>query len=166
MTDYLIRNTDSPMLVAHMFRSDRIELLAKLTAMGHDVRPFDGSRAMIKEWNEGKIPVMLLHPASAGPGLNLQDGGHTLIWYTAPHSLEHWIQLNGRIDRMGQKHPVTIYRLLTKGTHDTQLPLKLERKDLVQKGLLGAVHIDAEERQALVEEFTSDLSDLLEPVPF
>jgi SNF2 family DNA or RNA helicase len=166
MTDYLIRNTNSPMLVAYMFRSDRAEILSRLTAMGHDVRPFDGSRAMIQDWNDGKIPVMLLHPASAGPGLNLQDGGHTLLWYTATDNLEHWIQLNGRVDRMGQKHPVTIYRLLTKGTRDTRLPMNLERKDLVQKGLLSAVFIEAEEAQALAEEFASDLNDLYKPVPF
>jgi SNF2 family DNA or RNA helicase len=166
MADYLIRNTDSPMLVAYMFRSDRAEILTRLAAMGHDVRPFDGSRAMIKDWNDGKIPVMLLHPASAGPGLNLQDGGHTVLWYTPTDNLEHWIQLNGRVDRMGQKHPVTIYELVAKGTRDTRMPLNRERKAMVQDGLLDAVFVDADEVQALAEEFTSDLSDLLEPAVF
>lgn len=166
MADYLIRNTDSPMLVAYMFRSDRAEILSKLTALGHDVRPFDGSRAMIKDWNDGKIPVMLLHPASAGPGLNLQDGGHTVLWYTPTDNLEHWIQLNGRVDRMGQKHPVTIYELLTKGTRDTRMPLNRERKAMVQDGLLDAVYVDADEIQALAAEFDADLNDLLEPAVF
>lgn len=166
MCDYLIRNTDSPVLIGHMFRSDRAELLRRLAAMGHDVRAFDGSRAMVQEWNAGKIPVMLLHPASAGPGLNLQEGGHTLIWYTVPHSLEHWIQLNGRIDRMGQKHPVTIYRLITKGTHDERLPVNLERKRMVQDGLLGAVFIDAEEAKALADEFAEEFGDLYEASVF
>jgi SNF2 family DNA or RNA helicase len=159
MTDYLIRNTDGPVIVAYMFRSDKAEIQRKLTAMGHDVRPFDGSRAMVKEWNEGRIPVMMLHPASAGHGLNLQDGGNTLIWYTVPYSLEHYIQTNGRLDRMGQKNPVTIYRLITKDTHDVRLPLNLEKKSLVQEGLLSAVHISSEEFAELVDEF-SDLYDL------
>ncbi|MET3172904.1 UNVERIFIED_ORG: SNF2 family DNA or RNA helicase [Arthrobacter sp. UYCu721] len=156
MTDYLIRNTDGPVILTYMFRSDRAEQIDKLTALGHDVRPFDGSRAMVKEWNEGKVPIMLLHPASAGHGLNLQDGGNTLIWYTVPYSLEHYIQTNGRLDRMGQKKPVTIYRLITKGTHDTRLPMNLEKKALIQDGLISAVHVDAAEVTELVEEF-SDL---------
>lgn len=156
MTDYLIRNTDGPVIVSYMFRSDRMELIKELSAKGHDVRPFDGSRAMVKEWNEGKVPVMLLHPASAGHGLNLQDGGNTLIWYTVPHSLEHWIQTNGRLDRMGQKKPVTIYRLITKGTRDMRQPLNLERKDMVQKSLLNAVFVASDELDALVEELSVD----------
>ncbi|MGY4541172.1 SNF2 family DNA or RNA helicase [Arthrobacter sp. UYNi723] len=160
MTDYLIRNTDGPVIVAYMFRSDRAEILRRLTELGHDARPFDGSRAMVKEWNQGKVPVMLLHPASAGHGLNLQDGGNTLIWYTVPYSLEHYIQTNGRLDRMGQKKPVTIYRLITKGTHDTRLPLNLERKHQVQEGLLSAVFLGNDEFAALAEEFASDLYDL------
>jgi SNF2 family DNA or RNA helicase len=115
---------------------------------------------MVQEWNEGKVPVMLLHPASAGHGLNLQDGGSTLIWYTVPYSLEHWIQTNGRLDRMGQKNPVTIYRLITKGTHDTRLPVNLERKRLVQEGLISAVHVDAQEFEALAKELAEDIYDL------
>lgn len=164
MADYLIRNTDGPVIIAHMFRSDRAELIAKLTRYGHDVRPFDGSRAMVKEWNQGKVPVMLLHPASAGHGLNLQDGGNTLIWYTLAYSLEHYIQTNGRLDRMGQKKPVTIYRLITKGTHDVRLPQNLEKKRLVQAGLLNAVHVGADEFMALAEELAVNLFDVDVPV--
>lgn len=166
MADYLIRNTDSPMLVAYTFRSDRAEILSRLAAMGHDVRAFDGSRAMIKDWNAGNIPVMLLHPASAGPGLNLQEGGHTVLWYTPTDNLEHWIQLNGRVDRMGQKHPVTIYELVAKGTRDTRMPLNRERKAMVQDGLIDAVFVDADDAQALAEEFAAELNDLFEPAVF
>jgi len=166
MSDYLIRNTDSPMLMAYAYRSDRAEILSKLVDMGHDVRAFDGSRAMIDDWNAGNIQVMLLHPASAGPGLNLQEGGHTVLWYTPTDNLEHWIQLNGRVDRMGQKHPVTIYELVAKGTQDSRMPLNRERKAMVQDGLLDAVFVDADEAQALAEEFDADLSDLLEPAVF
>ncbi|KIA72693.1 hypothetical protein ANMWB30_24610 [Arthrobacter sp. MWB30] len=159
MTDYLIRNTNSPVMIAYMFRSDRDEIINKLRAKGHDARAFDGSRAMVKEWNRGKIPVMVLHPASAGHGLNFQDGGHTLIWYTVPHSLGQYIQTNGRLARMGQKLPVTIYLLLTKGTRDTLQPLKLERKNKIQQGLLDAVRVDAMELDDLVNDLTSELDD-------
>ena len=159
MCDYLIRNTDGPVIIGYMFRSDRAEMLDKLAKMGHDIRAFDGSREMVRQWNLGNIPVMLLHPASAGPGLNLQDGGNTLIWYTVPYSLEHYIQLNGRIDRMGQKKQVTIYRLLTKGTRDVQLPLNLEMKARVQDGLMDAVHMDAEEAASLLAELEAELDE-------
>jgi SNF2 family DNA or RNA helicase len=160
MADYLIRNIDSPVIMAYKFRSDRAEILRSMTAMGHDIRAFDGSRAMVKEWNQGNVPVMLLHPASAGHGLNFQDGGHTLIWYTVPYSLEHYIQTNGRLDRMGQLNPVTIYLLLTKGTHDVRLPVNLERKRLVQEGLLDAVFVNSAEFEDLAEDLAKDLYDL------
>ncbi|MFJ2662548.1 SNF2-related protein [Arthrobacter koreensis] len=156
MCDYLIRNTDGPVLIGYMFRSDREEILDKLTKAGHDVRAFDGSREMVRQWNAGEVPVMLLHPASAGPGLNLQDGGNTLIWYTLPHALDHYIQLNGRIDRMGQKNQVTIYRLLTQGTHDMRLPVNLKSKAMIQQGLLDAVFVDAEDVTALMGDLHAD----------
>jgi len=166
MADYLIRNTPGSVLIAHMFRSDRAELLSKLAALGHDVQAFDGSRSMLQEWNEGKIGVLLIHPASAGHGLNFQDGGNTLIWYTLPYSLEHYIQTNGRLARMGQKFPVTIHRLITKGTHDARLPVSLARKARTMTNLLDAVAIaaiddfDDLDLDSLIDEF-SDLDEVI-----
>lgn len=155
MTDYLIRNNGgSPVLVAYKYQSDRKQLLKHLADAGHDARVFDGSREMVAEWNAGKVPVMLIQPASAGHGLNLQDGGHTLIWYTLPDSLEHYMQTNARLARMGQRNPVQIYRLITKGTRDERMPAMLERKEKVQQGLLDAVRID-------VFELDEDLRDIL-----
>lgn len=142
MTDYLLRNNGgSPTIVAYRFRSDKAQLLNYLTAAGHHVEVFDGSRSMIDRWNAGVIPVMLLQPASASHGLNLQDGGHTFIWYTLPGSLEHYLQANARLVRMGQENRVQIWTLVTKGTRDEKLPVNLARKDAVQKGLLNAVRI-------------------------
>lgn len=144
MAEYLIRNNSgSPVIIAYRFQSDKQQLLRYLTAAGHDTRAFDGSRAMVAEWNAGKIPVMLLQPASAGAGLNLQDGGHTLIWYTLPDSLEHYLQTNARLARMGQQHPVQIWRLITKNTRDARLPDSLKQKEMIQQGLLDAVRIDS-----------------------
>lgn len=139
MTDYILRNTPSPTIVAYRFVSDKIRLEMELRALGHDVHVFDGSRQMVHDWNAGKIGVLLLQPASAGHGLNLQDGGHTLIWYTLPVSLEHYLQANARIARQGQTHPVMIHRLLTKGTYDTRLPGMLSKKKIELDDLIEAV---------------------------
>lgn len=159
MADYLIRNNGgSPVLIAYRYRSDKKQLLKYLAAAGHDVRAFDGSRDMIAQWNAGRIPVMILQPASAGHGLNLQDGGFTLIWYTLPDSLEHYLQTNARLARMGQPHPVTIYRLLTKGTRDEKMPGMLRRKYLVQQGLLDAVRIEIVEIDEDVAEILGELA--------
>ena len=142
MADYLIRNNGgSPVIIAYKFQSDKTQLLEHLSAAGHDVQAFDGSRAMLAKWNAGHIPVLLLQPASAGHGLNFQDGGHTLIWFTLPDSLEQYLQTNARLARMGQKHPVQIWELITRGTRDERLPTMLERKAVVQQSLLDAVLI-------------------------
>ena len=137
--DYILRNTTSPTIIAYRFVSDREQLLKQLRDRGYDVRVFDGSREMIKQWNERKIQVMLLQPASAGHGLNLQQGGSSMIWYTLPWSLEHYAQTNARLHRQGQKDPVVIHRLITQKTFDTRLPKILENKDGVQQGLMDAV---------------------------
>lgn len=163
MADYLIRNNGgSPVLIAYKYQSDRAQLLKYLAAAGHDVQAFDGSRDMIARWNAGSIPVMLLQPASAGHGLNLQDGGHTLIWYTLPDSLEHYQQTNARLARMGQQHPVQIWRLIAKGTRDEKMPRMLERKDLVQRGLLDAVRVEVYDADEDIKELLGDLD--LSPV--
>lgn len=140
--DYMLNNISTPVIVPHRFNADKIELMRELKKRGHDAHLFDGSREMVKAWNEGKLPVMLLQPASAGHGLNLQDGGHTLIWYSLPHSLEHYAQTNARLDRQGQKNPVAIHRLITAGTRDTLLPLLLEGKHMTQAALLDAVKLE------------------------
>jgi SNF2 family DNA or RNA helicase len=137
--DYIIRNTDSPVIVAYHFKSDLVMLLDYLTKAGHDVRQFDGTPNMIHDWNAGKIPVLLIQPASAGHGLNLQQGGHTLIWYTIPWSLEEYQQTNARLYRQGQTEPVVIHHLLTAGTIDTNIIRAINKKDMSQAALMDAV---------------------------
>ena len=136
---YLLRSTSSPVIIAYHFQTDRIMLEAYLTSLGFDVQPFDGSAGMIRAWNAGQIPVMLLQPASAGHGLNLQDGGHTLIWYTIPWSLEEYQQTNARLYRQGQTDPVVIHHILTKGTIDEQVLRAIDKKDMSQSQLIDAV---------------------------
>ncbi|MFK0244548.1 SNF2-related protein [Amycolatopsis azurea] len=161
MAEYLVRNNGGePMLVAYQFRSDRAQLLARFAKAGIDAQAFDGSRDMVRRWNARQIPVMLLHPASAGHGLNLQYGGSSLIWYTMPFSLEHYLQTNGRLPRPGQTKPVVIHRLITKGTQDERMPGVLADKQRVQEDLLDAVSADATLLAALAEECRDDLKDL------
>lgn len=140
MLPYLIDLDPDPVLIAYRFKADAIRIADYLKSKKYKVSSFDGSPQMIHDWNNGKIPVMLIQPASAGHGLNLQDGGHTLIWYTLPDSLEQYQQCNARLHRMGQTKPVTIYQLLTKDTIDEAMPNLLENKALTQQALLNAVH--------------------------
>ncbi|MDR6939326.1 DEAD/DEAH box helicase [Arcanobacterium hippocoleae] len=91
------------------------------------------------DWNSQKIRIGLIHPASAGHGLNLQTGGHLICWYSLTWSLELYQQLNARLYRQGQTCPVTITHLIAKGTIDEQVMAALERKDTSQSALLDAV---------------------------
>ncbi|MGW6602888.1 helicase-related protein [Streptomyces sp. NPDC055036] len=165
MTEYLVRNSGGePVLIAYHFKSDKEQLLTRLPKTGIDAQAFDGSRDMVRRWNAKQIPVMLLHPAAAGHGLNLQEGGSTMIWYTLPFSLEHYLQTNGRLYRTGQTRPVTIHRLIAKGTQDERIPSVLAGKQQVQDDLLEAVSGDFAAEQtfltALEEEIREDLNDL------
>lgn len=93
----------------------------------------------IKNWNEGKIPIMLAHPASAGHGLNLQAGGNIIIWFGLTWSLELYSQANARLYRQGQKQNVIIHHLVSKGTMDEDVMKALEGKEVGQEALLNAV---------------------------
>lgn len=140
MLEYLIQNTTSPVIVAYHYKCDKTEITNYLKkTMNIDVETMDGSPEMVRKWNDGKIPVMLLQPASVGHGLNLQQGGHTIIWYTVPTSLEEYIQCNGRVARQGQKEPVIIHHILTHGTVDKHLRQSLIKKDMSEQALMHAV---------------------------
>lgn len=136
---YMLRNYTSPVLIAYYFQSDAIMIETYLKALGLDIKIFDGSREMLQAWNAKQIPIMLLQPLSAGHGLNMQQGGFTLIWYTLPWSLEAYLQTNARIYRQGQTQPVIIHHLMTKNTIDEYILYKLKQKNLSQKELLDAV---------------------------
>jgi SNF2 family DNA or RNA helicase len=161
MAEYLVRNSGGdPVLIAYHFRSDLEQLLMRFKKSGIDAQAFDGSRDMVRRWNAKRIPVMLLHPAAAGHGLNLQDGGSTMIWHTLPFSLEHYLQTNGRLYRTGQTKPVTIHRLIAKGTQDERMPGVLADKQQIQDNLIEAVSGEDRILAALEEEIQDDLNDL------
>lgn len=137
--EYIIRNATSPVLVAYHFKSDLSMILEYLHQNKHEAVCFNGTTDMIRRWNNKEIPVMCLQPASAGHGLNLQHGGHTLVWYTIPWSLEEYQQTNARLYRQGQTEPVIIHHLLTKHTVDEQIIKAINQKDMTQSQLLEAV---------------------------
>ena len=93
----------------------------------------------ISDWNKGEISIGLLHPASVGYGVNLQAGGHILIWYGLTWSLEEYQQTVGRLWRQGQKHPVSVVHLMAKDTIDERIREVLKKKDRTQNDLLNAV---------------------------
>ena len=98
------------------------------------------SKAAIDSWNKGNVRVGLIHPASAGHGLNLQEGGSTIIWYSPVWSLELYQQTNGRLWRQGQKsQTVVIHHIITKGTIDEKIMQSLQKKDVTQNTLIEAV---------------------------
>lgn len=143
---YICKNSSTPVLIAYHFKSDKELLHEYLIKEGINVQIFDGSPEMIHNWNDDKIEVMLIQPASAGHGINLQNGsGQTLVWYTLPTSLEEYLQCNARLYRQGQKNPVVIHHILTKDTIDRLNLKRLYDKDTSQKSLLEAV-------QAVVRE--------------
>ena len=97
------------------------------------------TEADIRDWNDGKIQIAIAHPASTGHGLNLQDGGSTVIWYGLTWSLELYQQANARLYRQGQKNTVVIHHIVTKGTIDENVMTALKTKDIGQAELMDAV---------------------------
>lgn len=123
-----------PLLVAYWYKHD----LQRIKARFKNARCIDTAKD-IDDWNAGNIPLALIHPASAGHGLNLQDGGCTIVWFGLTWSLELYQQLNARLWRQGQKHTVVIHHIITKGTHDEDVMRALENKDTRQSALIEAV---------------------------
>lgn len=123
-----------PLLVAYWYKHD----LQRIRARFKNARCIDTQKD-IADWNAGKIPLALIHPASAGHGLNLQDGGCTIVWFGLTWSLELYQQLNARLWRQGQKQTVVIHHIITAGTHDEDVMAALEKKDMRQSALIDAV---------------------------
>ena len=122
-----------PVLVAYWFKHDLEKIKDRF-----DVREIKSAKD-ISDWNEGKIPVALIHPASAGHGLNLQAGGSTLIWFGLTWSLELYQQTNARLYRQGQDSTVVIHHILTKGTIDEDVMKALKTKEKIQDALIDSV---------------------------
>ena len=134
LEDLIEAANGKPLLVAYWYKHD-LERIQKR----FESRTID-TAADIADWNAGKIPVALIHPASGGHGLNLQEGGSTIVWFGLTWSLELYQQLNARLWRQGQKErTVVITHIVTTGTHDEDVLRALERKDAGQAALIAAV---------------------------
>ena len=123
-----------PLLVFYWFRHDLARILARLPKARTLKTAID-----IEDWNAGKIPVCLVHPASAGHGLNLQDGGHNICWFGSTWDAELYEQANARLQRQGQKNTVFIHHLMAEGTIDDDVLAALGRKENMQAALMKAV---------------------------
>ncbi|MBT9154987.1 MAG: hypothetical protein DDT39_01677 [Firmicutes bacterium] len=133
LEDLIEATNGKPVLIAYWFKHDLKRILRRFPAEQLD------SADSIKRWNAGEIPIAVIHPASAGHGLNLQDGGSCLIWFGLTWSLELYQQTNARLWRQGQKETVVIQHIVTKGTIDEQVMAALKQKDKTQTALIDAV---------------------------
>ena len=124
-------------LVFYQYKHDVTRIAAKLK--GYKVRTYQGEKDLI-DWNAGEIDVLLAHPASTAYGLNMQQGGHYIVWFGTGWNLELYQQANARLHRQGQRYPVTVYRLLCRGTVDERAAAALDNKKGVQQGLLDSLN--------------------------
>ena len=138
LEDLIEAANGQPVLVAYWFRHDKARIQEYLKAQGFESRELRDNKDF-QDWNAGKIPVALIHPASAGHGLNIQEGGHILIWFGLTWSLEMYMQVNARLWRQGQKNTVTLHHIITKGTVDEDVMAALADKDITQEKLIAAV---------------------------
>ena len=127
----------SSVLVFYQYKHDIPRIQAKLK--GYKVRTYEGEKDLI-DWNAGKIDVLLAHPASTAYGLNMQQGGHYIVWFGTGWNLEHYQQANARLHRQGQRYPVTVYKLICRGTVDERAAAALDNKKGVQQGLLDSLN--------------------------
>lgn len=130
----IIDTTGEPVLVFYSYKHDLEAIRSRIKG----ARILEGPED-IADWNDGKVQVLLAHPASVGYGLNLQEGGHIIVWYGLTWSLELYQQANARLYRQGQDKPVIIHHLVAEGTADEQVMHALQHKDMSQAALLEAL---------------------------
>ena len=139
LEDIIESANGKPILVAYWFKHDLKRIKERLYKLHIPFSTMDKSDS-IQKWNNGELPVALIHPASAGHGLNLQSGGNYLVWFGLTWSLELYQQTNARLYRQGHKSAtVVIQHIITKGTIDERILKALQDKDEIQTTLLEAV---------------------------
>ena len=138
LEDLIEQANGQNVLVAYWYQHDHARIRERLTALGCEPRDLKSGKD-IADWNAGKIRVGLISPAGAGHGLNIQDGGHILIWFSMIWSLEMYQQTNARLWRQGQKEVVTVHHIVCRDTVDGDVLSALKRKDTTQRNLIEAV---------------------------
>jgi SNF2 family DNA or RNA helicase len=131
LTEIIEAANGNPVLVFYSYKHD----LERIGKLGKQL----GGSQDIADWNAGKIPVLLAHPASAGHGLNLQDGGCTIVWFGLTWSLELYLQANARLHRQGQTKTVIVHHIIAEDTMDVEVMKALQKKSVGQNALLEAV---------------------------
>lgn len=128
---------DEPVLVFYQFKHE----LARLQERFKPLQPvtFSGEPDILRDWNSGRIRLLLCQPASVQYGLNMQSGGHIIVWYTPTWNLEQYQQANARLHRQGQERPVLCYRLICEGTVDNRVVDAVAGKDSAQESLLRMI---------------------------
>jgi len=139
LEDLIEAANGKPVLIAYWYKHDIERIQKRFTVTKLDTAD------SIKAWNNGEIPVAIIHPASAGHGLNLQTGGSTLVWFGLTWSLELYQQTNARLWRQGQMDTVIIHHLISKGTMDERVMKALKNKDNTQSALIDAVKANLKE---------------------
>ena len=132
----LVEAADGSVLVFYQYKHDAWRIRESLKGMR--VEEYQGAKTL-EDWNEGKIDVLLAHPASTAFGLNMQQGGHTIVWFGTGWNLELYQQANARLHRQGQQKPVMVYRLIVPGTVDEIAAAAVDRKSRVQEALLDGL---------------------------
>lgn len=133
LIDIIDNNPNENFLIAYNYKSDLVRLKNKFK---HAI-VLDNQDQIIKDWNEGKIKLLLCHPASAGKGINLQHGGNIIIWFGLTWNLEDYLQFNARLYRQGQQKPVIINHIIAKDCIDEIVLQSLQKKDKIQNNLLN-----------------------------
>lgn len=142
LEDIIEAANGKPLLVPYWFRHDLERITERLHKLKIPFSRLDSSES-IRRWNAGELPVALIHPASAGHGLNLQSGGSTIVWFGLTWSLELYQQTNARLWRQGQKsETVVVQHIVAEGTIDERILKALSEKDTTQSALIDAVKAD------------------------
>lgn len=131
-----------PVLIAYNYKHDRERILKAFP----DVVDFNSAPDIQDRWNAGELSVVLTHPASTGHGLNLQDGGHIIVWFGLSWDLRLWQQFNKRLHRQGQKNPVIIHRILCEDSADGRVVKTLENTGYTQRELMEGLRDDIKKR--------------------
>lgn len=146
LEDLIEEAAGSPVLVAVQFKHESVAIQRMLRAKFDIHAPYLGdginpklSDAVCRDWNAGKLPVVLAHPASVGHGLNMQESGHTIVWFTLTWSYEDYDQLIRRLYRSGQMHGVVVHHIVVEGTKDADVVAALTSKNATQQTLLDAL---------------------------
>lgn len=136
-------------LVFYQYKHDIPRITKKLK--GYKVEAYEGER-QLTDWNAGKIDVLLAHPASTAFGLNMQQGGHYIVWFGTGWNLELYQQANARLHRQGQKYPVQVYKLICANTVDERMNAALDTKKGVQQSLLDSLNFLMRKHSAAIQK--------------